>query len=141
MWRTPITAPLLSSGTPSREQIPCSRRIENNATGEPLPHWNPNVLADRRFDAPGSGSNKLLRGGVEQQHGGCVDSEEFTHLAEQLNQEVFDVEVSERGIDQGVDPAQSVVIGGRHAALLTRRRHDQSLTHFRVKWPRSLARI
>ena len=50
-----------------------------DATGETLPHWDADALTDHRFDSPGCGRDKLLRGRIEQQHAGCVDLKKLTH--------------------------------------------------------------
>jgi hypothetical protein len=58
-----------------------------NATGEKaLPYRDTSTLTVRRFDPPGSSNHKLLSGGIQQQHGGCVGLKELPHSIKQLAQ-------------------------------------------------------
>jgi hypothetical protein len=73
-----------------------------------------NPLTDRRFDPPGGGSNKLLRGRAEHEHGRCVDVQKLSHPLEQLGHRSSTVEMGECRVGRGLNPAQYVVMGGRH---------------------------
>jgi hypothetical protein len=92
-----------------------------DATGEPLAHRDADALTDRCFDPPGSGNDKLLGEGINQQHGGCFDPKELPYPVEQLDQKVLDVEVSECRVGDGLELAQPVVVSARHVARLARR--------------------
>ena len=127
-WSTPITAPATSSGTPSIDLIPFSRRIGfstsacvdvveddrplagGDAAGEAAADRDPHAGLDLFLDPDRRASDELVGLLVEQQDGAGVGAEDVADPRQQHAQQLLDLEMRERRVSDGLEPLQPIRI-------------------------------
>ena len=95
-------------------------RVAGDASREAAPERDAHALLDLLLDPDRRARDELLRLLVEQQDRARVAADHLPGPAEQRVEQVLELEVPERGVGQGLEPAQALRIANQvcHAAEL-----------------------
>ena len=92
-----------------------------DASGEAAADGDAHALLDLFLDSDGGARDELVGGLVEQQDGAGVDVEDRVDPLEQLGEQLFELEMRERCVGDGLEARQVVPLDGRpHAYRVSR---------------------
>ncbi len=124
-WRTPIESPLQTSGTPSSDLIPFSRRRGLSTSAWSTSERDAHPLLDLLLEADGGPCDQLLPVGVEQEDRAGVRLEDLANPREQNLEQILELEVRQRCIGDRLnvlDPGSRRELGLVQARVLDRDR-------------------
>jgi len=81
---------------------------------EPTPHRDAHSLRDFLFDPARRRCHQLVRTGVQQEDRGGVDVQDLAHAVQELDKQLFDVEMGERRIRERLDVLEPIARRLRH---------------------------